>query len=131
MDDVELQETYIERIRQGDGPITAARRVHATSRDIARYMEVDKGFAIRVEEARGEFTEALERVAHDKALDGDTQLLLASLKARRPADWMPPDKDLILKVQHELPTDHEISELHARLRAIETTSKELAPYEEP
>lgn len=129
MTDAERRAEYVKLIREGKGPITAARAVGMTLAAMNAHLEADLPFRLEVEEAKADLIEQLEEVAYKKALAGDFNALKMALESHLPDKWTKPSDTLNLNVNHE--GDIDMAALHAKLDAIQRKELERAEEDRP
>lgn len=141
MTDEELQQRYVDLVRSGAGPITAARGVGSTQRAMAAYIEANLSFMLRVEDAKGELLEAAEHqvwaaatrtiIEEDgtEVLAGDPWALRMVLESHAPETWAKPSQDTVLRIG-AADDNVDVSDLHRRLAAAQQ-AKELTSAPDP
>ncbi len=125
----QLKQQYLDEIRKGKGPITAARAIGSTQAMMNEYLAMDLLFAEQVDEARAEALEAVEAKVFERATEGDLGAAKMILESHLPDKWTRPDKDMILRLGR-IEEDIDIAALHARLEAAQQVKGELPRAEE-
>lgn len=105
---------YLELLRTGLGDKAAAGRVGVDPREVSRYEAMEPAFRDAVHHAKEAALDEIEGAVHEIAKrDGNTAMKI--LRAKRPEDWMEPDRNTNLTIT--MPELESVSELHARLLA--------------
>lgn len=126
MTDAERRAMYLDLIREGKGPITAARAVGMSVAAMNAYLDADVQFRLEVEEAQAYVLEQIEEATYKAAIAGDFNSRKLVLESHMPDKWTKPTDTLNLNVQHE--NDVDVAALHAKLDALHR--KELESGEE-
>lgn len=126
MTDKERRAMYLDLIREGKGPITAAHAVGMTLAAMNSYLDADVAFRTEVEEARAYVLEKIEEATYKSAMEGDFNSRKMVLESHLPDKWTKPSDTLNLNVHHDNEVD--VAALHAKLDAIHR--KELESGEE-
>ena len=110
-----IKRVYLDALRDGKGPIVAAREINRLASDMDRFIRLDESFALQVQEAVAESIERIEAKVKETAQAGDFQAAKLVLETHKPEQWMKPEREVLLKMDAQ---SVDIPELHARLTAL-------------
>ena len=81
------REDYLEAVRSGDGPMTAADAAGATWADVRTTMAADPEFASQVNDAERFATEQVQKALYEAAMSGNVPAIQLWLRHRDPEHW--------------------------------------------
>lgn len=80
---LEKADTVIEMLESGKGAANAAKAVGVTRKTLYNWRDQNESFRARWDDTQEGVTDGIEETAIEKAMDGDTTLLIFLLKSRR------------------------------------------------
>jgi hypothetical protein len=94
----ERRQEYLERLREGQGLVQAARNVGVTPRCVADYVAEHPEFDDAIDAARQYAIDVIEYALFKKAVNGNVRAMIFYLTNRDPDRWRLPSK-----IQHHNP----------------------------
>ena len=78
---------YLEAVRLGDGPLTAADAVGVSTATVRAMMSADADFAAQVKDAERYATEQVQKALYEAAMSGNVPAIQLWLRHRDPEHW--------------------------------------------
>ena len=81
------REAYLEAVRSGDGPLTAADAVGVSTATVRAMMSADAEFAAEAKDAERYATEQVQKALYEAAMSGNVPAIQLWLRHRDPERW--------------------------------------------